>query len=157
MRRHRIPEEDPIADRLFTIRLAVAADVPAMHRVRCAVRENALTDPTRVTEASYTKYIAAHAAWVAVTTGDEITGFAALDAGDASIWALFVAPDSESVGIGRALHDALIGGARRCGLTALSLVTASETRAERFYERAGWTKLLAATPGVTRFERTLHG
>lgn len=34
-------------------REANKADIPAMHRVRLAVRENALSDPTRITESDY--------------------------------------------------------------------------------------------------------
>jgi GNAT superfamily N-acetyltransferase len=126
-----------------------------MHQVRCAVRENALTDPTRVTEASYAPYIGAGTAWVAVAADGDLAGFAVLDSTDGSVWALFVAPGNEGTGIGRMLLDTLCDDAARRGLAALWLVTASGTRAEHFYRRAGWTGTPADDPRETRFERTL--
>ncbi len=62
-----------------TIRTAAVADIPAMHCVRRAVKENQLADPGRVTEASYLPYVAARSAWVAEVDG-AIIGFSALDA-----------------------------------------------------------------------------
>jgi N-acetylglutamate synthase-like GNAT family acetyltransferase len=76
------------------IRLATFADIPAMHRLRKAVRENRLSDHTSITEASYLPYVEAHCAWIAeIETA--IAGFAAIDGKAASVWALFVAPDCE--------------------------------------------------------------
>ena len=136
------------------IRPAIVADIPAMHAIRCAVRENALTDPRRITEASYLSYVAAGSAWVAVIDRD-IAGFAALDCVDASVWALFVAPDHEAGGIGRALLDTMLDEAARRGMDDLWLVTARGTRAERFYARAGWTGMPATEPGEVRFAKAL--
>jgi GNAT superfamily N-acetyltransferase len=141
----------------FAIRTATAADVPAMHAVRCAVRENALSDPARVTEASYAPYIAAGSAWVAVTADHHISGFAALDRTGLSVWALFVAPGHEGAGIGRALHDHMLDWAAERGMDALWLITARGTRAEHFYRKAGWTSMAAADPGETRFEKAMIG
>src|SRR3569623_690508 len=94
-------------------------------------------------------------AWVATAANGDIVGFAILDQANASVWALFVSPDCEAAGIGRALHDTMINRAARRGMKALWLVTASGTRAERFYDTAGWTRKAAACPGETRFEKTL--
>jgi len=52
---------------LCEIRTACAADIAAMHRIRIRVRENRLSDPARVTPASYLPYVAAGTAWVAET------------------------------------------------------------------------------------------
>jgi len=139
----------------FTIRTASLADVAAMHAVRLAVRENRLSDRRRVTAASYRRYVAAGTSWVAATANHDLLGFAALDRGKASVWALFVHPDHEGIGVGRALHDTMLGWARRHGIGALSLVTASGTRAERFYLGAGWSKRDATGPAETRFEKLL--
>jgi len=139
----------------FVIRAATLADVPAMHAVRCAVRENALTDPARITEASYAPYIAAGAAWVAVTADGGPSGFAVLDSADGSVWALFVAPGNEGMGIGRMLLDTLCNDAARRGHAALWLVTARGTRAEHFYRRAGWIGTPTDDLSEVRFERTL--
>jgi len=123
----------------FRIRPATAADVPAMHAVRRAVRENRLSDPGRVTEASYLPYVADGSAWVAETDAG-VAGFAAVDLPAESVWALFVSPGAEGAGIGRALHGVVLDRARRAGLCRLRLGTEAGTRAERFYLEAGWTR-----------------
>ena len=119
------------------IREARAEDVPALLTLRLSVRENQLSDPGRVTGASFAPYLADGSAWVA-ENGSLILGFAVLDLKAASVWALFVVPDAERTGIGRALHDHLIAQARLHGLGELCLNTSPGTRAERFYAAAGW-------------------
>lgn len=135
------------------IRIATPDDVPAMHVVRRAVRENALSNRGRITEASYAPFVAAGSAWVAAADDGAILGFAALDLADASVWALFVHPDHEGMGIGRALHDALVDAAAARGVAALWLTTAPGTRAERFYRDAGWQDSGTSDAGDMRFAR----
>ena len=134
----------------FTIRTACAADVPAMHRVRKRVRENRLSSPDRVSEASYLPYVKAGSIWVAETRRG-VVGFAALDAGGKSVWALFVEPDAEGAGIGRGLHQRMLIWARDHGLKRLTLSTGKATRAAEFYRRAGWAEV-----GTTAAGEALH-
>jgi GNAT superfamily N-acetyltransferase len=138
----------------FTIRQAASPDVPAMHAVRSKVRENRLSDPGRITKASYLPYIAAGSAWVAETDAG-IAGFAALSAPDASVWALFVSPEAEGAGIGRALHDHMLESARDQGIRLLSLSTEDGSRAANFYERAGWTRAGITADGEAVFKKLL--
>jgi GNAT superfamily N-acetyltransferase len=139
----------------FRIATAVLADIPAMHAIRLAVRENRLSDPARITEQSYVRYVEEGSAWVAVTSDRKILGFAAADQNDASVWALFVHPDAERTGVGTALHDKLLEWARRRGLTELWLTTAAGTRAEQFYLKAGWSRAGFSPTGEIRFERAV--
>ncbi|HEX8645190.1 MAG TPA: GNAT family N-acetyltransferase [Allosphingosinicella sp.] len=136
----------------FSIRTAAPADVPAMHRLRLGVRENLLSDPGRVQESSYLPYVAAGSAWVAEKDG-AIVGFAAADGPDERVWALFVEPDAQGAGVGRALHAAMLAWARGKGLCRLRLATGPGTRAARFYEQAGWTAAGTAPDGELLFER----
>jgi len=134
------------------VRIATAADVDAMHRVRTRVRENRLTDPARVQPHHYRALLAGGGrGWVAVE-GERVVGFAVVDRARSSVWALFVDPDHERHGIGRALHDAALawlfaGGAERVWLT-----TDPGTRAERFYRAAGWQRAGTERNGEIRFE-----
>lgn len=136
------------------IRPALAADVGAMHGLRTRVAENALSDPGSVGEASYLPYLDRGAAWVAETERG-LAGFAILDVARGSVWALFVAPEAQGTGIGRALHERLIEGAIGQGLRRLVLSTAPLTRAERFYTEAGWTRTGTTRTGESSFERNL--
>jgi GNAT superfamily N-acetyltransferase len=139
---------------MIMIRTAALADVPGMHEVRLAVLENRLTNPARITEASYLPFIEAGSAWVAMYHDEEIIGFSALDPAAQIVWALFVHPDQEGAGIGRALHDAMLAWARDQGIHAVHLFTAAGTRAEQFYIKAGWNRKDTSS-GETRFERIL--
>lgn len=125
-----------------------------MHALRGRVSENRLSDPQLVAEDSYPPYLARGAAWVAETEAG-LAGFAILDLAAASVWALFVAPEAEGKGIGRALLARLVEGAAGHGLDRLSLSTAPGTRAERFYTQAGWTKTGRTGAEELSFERFL--
>ena len=122
-----------------------------MQRVRLAVRENALTNPNRITEADY---IAAledlGRTWVVETDG-EIAAFATgYKAG--SIWALFVHPDHEGRGYGNALHSTMVNWLWSLGHTRLWLTTSPGTRAEGFYISRGWQSCGIVPGGDIRFE-----
>ena len=140
----------------FRIRAASAEDIAGMHEVRGRVRENRLSNPRRITEASYRPYVAAGSAWVAETDAG-IVGFAALDAPHGKVWALFVAPEAEGAGIARALHRRMIEWAQEQGLERLSLSTEAGSRAERFYREAGWIKAGLTEAGEVQFEMKLRG
>lgn len=122
---------------MMVIRQAVVEDIPGMHRVRLAVRENRLTS-TRIGEAHYVPEITVTGrGWVAEQEG-VITGFAIGNFDTGNIWALFVDPDAEGKGQGGRLHDAMVDGMFKAGLTRLHLGTQQGTRAERFYLARGW-------------------
>lgn len=134
------------------IRPATIADIPAMHELRLRVRENRLSDPGRVTEDAYRPYVAAGGAWVAEVEG-RLVGFAIVDLAARSVWALFVAPEAEGRGIGRALHDHMLARAKALDIARLSLSTAPGTRAASFYRRAEWAETGVTAQGELRFER----
>lgn len=134
-----------------TPRTATRADIAGMQRVRLAVRENTLSDPSRITEADYiaAQEILGHS-WVIEQEG-LIVGFAtAYHSGN--VWALFVHPEHEGRGHGRALHATLTAWAWAQGLTRLTLSTDPGTRAERFYLAQGWQPCGYTADGERRFE-----
>ena len=89
--------------------------------------------------------------WVIEVDGT-IVAFAVGDAGNASIWALFVEPGYEGRGFGRRLHDAMVDWLWRQGHERLWLTTDPGTRAYRFYEAAGWRPVGPASHGEVRLE-----
>jgi GNAT superfamily N-acetyltransferase len=134
------------------IRPATLADIPEMHRVRTSVRENRLRDPATVTLASYPQMLADHGrGWIGEENG-RVVGFAVIDLRHANVWALFVDPAHEGRGIGRALHDAMVDWFFAPGRERLWLTTEPASRAQRFYERAGWRHTEQLTNGEARYE-----
>ena len=122
----------------LALRLAVADDIPDMHRIRKSVTENVLSDENALGHADYLPFLGPIGeTWVG-EFGGVMAGFGAIDQGNASVWALFVAPEFESRGVGKALLSQLLGRARLLGMTALHLTTTAGTRAEQFYIRQGW-------------------
>lgn len=140
----------------FRVRNASEADVSTMHQLRLNVRENRLLDPSRITEANYRPYISAGSAWVA-ERDEKIVGFAVVDAAERRLEALFIEPQSEGAGIGRALHQQLLEWAREVGIARLSLSTEDGSRAVSFYEKAGWQRSGFTSDGEVVFERSVKG
>jgi GNAT superfamily N-acetyltransferase len=132
------------------LRRATIADIAGMHRVRTSVRENALVSVV-IADADYREHIETLGRGWVVAVGGEIVGFAIANARDGNVWALFVHPDHERRGYGRQLHDAMVAWMGERGVPKLWLTTAAGTRAERFYEAAGWARAGLAG-GELRFE-----
>lgn len=133
------------------LRLAAASDVAGIQRVRRAVRENRLVSLV-VTDEDVRHAIAETGrGWVIEQQG-EIVAFAVGNAQTGNIWALFVDPDHEGRGHGRRLHDAMVAWLWSQGLDRLWLSTEAGTRAERFYESAGWQRAGIMASGEISFE-----
>jgi len=130
------------------LRVATREDIPAMHRIRLAVRENILT--SKIGESDYVEVIEKLGqGWVIEAEG-VMTGFA-FGTLDGNIWALFVHPGHERRGYGRILHDVMISWLFAQGCERLWLTTGTGTRAERFYRAAGWA-YAGVAGGEARYE-----
>ena len=134
------------------IRQAHIADIELRTEIRFAVRENVLNNPALVTYEHYVDYLTHRGkGWVAEEEG-RIAGFAIADMQDHSIWALFVHPDFDRRGIGRALHDEMLKWYFAQTSEPVWLSTAPGTRAEGFYRRAGWQETGRTKSNEIRFE-----
>lgn len=119
-------------------RRAEPADIPAMSAIRLDVTENVLRDRSKVTPQMYHDYLdLLGCGWVCLIDY-RIVGFAYASRDDASIWALFVAPTHEGMGIGRRLLDLAADWLFALGHSVVTLETGRDTRAARFYSAAGW-------------------
>ena len=137
------------------IRIASEADIGEMHRIRMRVRENRLLDAARVQPADYRRMLTADGrGWVA-EVANRVVGFAVANLSRANIWALFVDPDFERLGVGRALHDEMVHWLFNAGVDPLWLTTDPGTRAESFYEAAGWQRV-GFQGGEVRLELTMR-
>lgn len=133
------------------VRQATAADATAMHRVRLSVTENRLVS-VALTEQHYIAAIQQTGRGWVVEVDGEVVGFAVGNAQTGNIWALFVEPGHEGKGYGRQLHDVMVAWLWEQGRGGLWLTTDAGTRAERFYQQAGWARTGAAADGEVRFE-----
>ncbi|HET7238646.1 MAG TPA: GNAT family N-acetyltransferase [Terrimicrobiaceae bacterium] len=120
------------------LRQAVRADIPGMHRVRLAVRENRLTS-TAIREEHYAPEIEVTGRGWVITEEGEVVAFAVGNRETQNIWALFVDPEREGRGYGRTLHEAMVEWLFSQGVARIWLSTDPGTRAQRFYEAAGWS------------------
>lgn len=123
------------------LREITRADVDATMRVRLAVQENRLSDPSRVPRELYHRYIEDIGCGWLVELDGEVRAFAVANRepdGRGSIWALFVEPGFEGRGFARALMARCLAWLRTQGLKDLWLCTEPGTRAEAFYRAQGW-------------------
>jgi GNAT superfamily N-acetyltransferase len=136
------------------IREMLPSDVPAAHKIRLRVRENQLSDPSVVTEQDYHDFMARDTmSWVH-ELDSVITGFVMVDVEKRNLWALFVAPEHEGKGIGRALHETMVAWYfRRADVLRLS--TEPNSRADAFYRMAGYQHCGRTANGESIFELRL--
>lgn len=136
------------------IRPALPADIPVMHTIRLRVRENRLSHPSVVTEQDYHDFMARDTmSWVHEKDG-VLAGFVMVDVEKQNLWALFVAPEHEGKGIGRALHESMLAWYFRRG-DVLRLSTEPNSRADAFYRMAGYRYCGESANGEAVFELRL--
>jgi GNAT superfamily N-acetyltransferase len=136
---------------LTRLRPALPSDVPAMQRVRASVRENRLTSTVIADEDVRIAIEDTGHGWVVEEDGGVIA-FAIGNARTGNIWALFVHPERERRGHGRRLHDTMVSCLFELGLDRLWLTTDPGTRAQRFYEAAGWRLVERTDRGELLYE-----
>lgn len=120
------------------IREALLSDIEQIQFVRNAVKENRLSNPALVPDSDVADYIQNRGkGWVCVED-EKVVGFAIADLKDHNIWALFLLPEYERRGIGRALHDTMMNWYFEQTDHPVWLSTAPGTRAEQFYRKSGW-------------------
>lgn len=134
------------------MRVATRSDVPAIMRIRAAVRENRLVSRQIPAEEVLWTMERLGRGWVA-EEGGEVVGFAIGNAESGNIWALFIDPDFEGRGHGRRLNDAMVAWLWSRGLQRIWLTTEAGTRAERFYGLAGWKRVGQASYDEVLFEQ----
>jgi GNAT superfamily N-acetyltransferase len=135
------------------LRQAVFSDVADIQHIRAAVRENRLVS-TSISDHQVREAIERTGrGWVIESEG-KVVAFAIGNAENGNIWALFVHPDHEHRGYGRLLHDAMVDWLFSRGLERLWLTTESGTRAQAFYEAAGWQRVGLTDRGELRYERS---
>jgi GNAT superfamily N-acetyltransferase len=138
------------------IREARPEDIPQIQVVRNAVKENILSDPSLVSDADCEEFLFERGkGWVSEAES-RIVGFSIADLRENNIWALFVHPDFEDLGIGRKLHDIMLNWYFGQTKEKVWLGTSPNTRAETFYRKSGWKESGTHGKGEIKFEMTYN-
>ena len=137
------------------MRQASRADIAAIHRVRMSVHENRLTRSV-ISEQDYIDHLETLGRGWVIEVAGRIVAVVVGNARNGNSWGLFVHPDFERRGMGRRLLDTSVDWLWSQGLTQLWLTTAPGTRAQGFYEAAGWTRAAVTEHGEIRFELSKH-
>lgn len=120
-------------------REAVPGDITQIQEVRNAVKENRLSDPALVTDEDCLHFMTKRGKGWVCAAENKILGFAIADLKGHNIWALFVRPETEQAGIGKALHQLMMDWYFTQTRDTVWLGTAPGTKAEAFYRKRGWT------------------
>ena len=101
------------------------------------MRENRLTS-SAIREEHYIPAIEETGRGWVIEFDGTVVAFAVGNVESGNVWALFVHPEHEGRGYGRRLHDVMVAWLFSRGHARLWLSTDPNTRAQRFYETAGW-------------------
>ena len=138
----------------MNIRVAEINDIYQIQVVRNLVKENRLSDPALVPDRDVEDYITRRGkGWICEIDGG-VVGFAIADLVDNNIWALFIHPGFERIGIGKKLHDEMLNWYFSQTDKTVWLGTSPKTRAELFYRKAGWKEVGTHGKGEIKFEMT---
>lgn len=135
-------------------REATIADVPQIQIVRNSVKENTLSNPSLVTDKDCEDFITKRGKGWVCEIDKQIVGFAIVDLQGNNIWALFIHPIFEKKGIGKKLHDIMLNWYFNQTQKTVWLGTSPNTRAEKFYRKAGWSAIGTHAKNEIKFEMT---
>jgi GNAT superfamily N-acetyltransferase len=122
-------------------REAEVKDISQIQVVRNAVKENMLPDPALVPDKDVEEYMTNRGrGWVCEVKGI-VVGFAIVDLIDNNVWALFVHPDFERMGIGKKLHQIMMDWYFLQTQEKIWLGTDPDSRAYKFYKMQGWKEI----------------
>ena len=77
------------------LREAIISDIPQLHLIRIAVKENILPNPSLITANDYENFLTVRGKGWVCEVDNTIIGFAIIDLKEHNIWALFVSPEHE--------------------------------------------------------------
>lgn len=135
-------------------REASTRDIPELHCIRKSVKENVLNNPLLVQEKDYINYLTTEGKGWLCEIENQIVGFAIVEVSKQNLWALFIDTAHERRGIGKELERLVLNWWFRVEHKSISLSTAPNTRAEKFYRISGWKEKGSTKNGELIFEMT---
>jgi GNAT superfamily N-acetyltransferase len=136
----------------MVFREADAADIGQIQEVRNSVKENVLSNPGLVTDKDCEEYLLRRGKGWVCEENNRVLGFAIADLQGNNIWALFVRPENEGMGIGKLLFQSMMAWYFSQTKEKVWLSTAPSSRAEIFYRQAGWKEAGINGKGEIKFE-----
>ena len=136
-------------------REATIGDIPQIQIVRHTVKENVLSNPGLVTDEDCKEYLTVRGKGWVCEIDEMVVGFSIADLKDNNIWALFLRPEYEGRGIGKKLHAIMLEWYFSQTHKTVWLGTAPNTRAEKFYRKAGWKEVGTHGKGEIKFEMSV--
>jgi GNAT superfamily N-acetyltransferase len=138
----------------MNFRLATSDDIPQIQIIRNSVKENMLSNPALISDNDVEEFINLRGRGWVCEINDRIVGFAIADLKENNIWALFIHPDNEGIGIGNILQKLMLDWYFEQGKQTVWLSTSPDTRAEKFYRKSGWTETGKHGEKEIKFEMT---
>ncbi len=132
-------------------REATVDDIDNYMIVRMLVKENKLNNPALVTKADNIAYLTTDGKGWVCEIAHQIVGFAIVGLLQKNVWALFVHPDYEQLGIGTILHTNMLKWYFEQTQETIWLGTDPETKAAKFYRNKGWVEV-GRQGGEIKFE-----
>ena len=133
-------------------RQAHIRDTEQMQIVRNAVKENVLSDPSLVPDEAYADFLNERGRGWLCEIENKVAGFCIVDLQQNNVWALFVHPEKEGMGIAKKLQQFMLAWYFSKTKKTLWLGTAPGTRAQRFYISTGWLPAGTVNKGEVKFE-----
>lgn len=134
------------------IREAEIGDINQIQAVRNSVTENTLSNPNLVTDEDCKEFMFLRGKGWVCEIDQRVVGFAIVDLKGNNIWALFLNPSFEGKGIGQILHNTMLNWYFAQTKVKVWLGTEFNTRAERFYRKAGWVEVGTHGTNEIKFE-----
>ena len=137
-------------------REAAISDIQQIQFVRNSVKENRLSDPALVPDKDVEEYITQRGKGWVCEIENKIAGFAVVDLIDNNVWALFIHPDYEAMGIGKNLHRIMMDWYFVQTKVTIWLGTDANSRAYKFYQMQGWQEVGVHGKGEIKFEMSFE-
>jgi RimJ/RimL family protein N-acetyltransferase len=116
-----------------------------------------LSNPGLVTDKDCVEYLTLRGKGWVCEINNAVIAFAIADLIDNNIWALFVLPDFEGNGIGKAILQYLIDLAKKQKLhTMIAVIDYENQSSVAFHEQFGFTTVGIIKESGYKFERWLH-
>ncbi|MCU4674669.1 GNAT family N-acetyltransferase [Catenovulum sp. 2E275] len=133
------------------IREAQLSDIPDFIRIRQQPSDNPLNPSKPIPLLCYQQYLTKYGKGWVYTDNNGICGYVIGSKKESTIWALFIAPEYQGKGIGKALLKTATNWLNENGIQKIYLSTAVNSKAEHFYQHLGWHRGIPLETGQVTY------